>query len=127
MKEKRVFKTDKAAVTGGPYAQAIIHNDIIYVSGQGAVNPETNKIGIGDIAHETRLALENLSIILKEAGASLENVLTVTAYLLDMKDYDGFNSVYREYFKDNLPARTCIQAAKLPFDTRVEITASAYM
>jgi 2-iminobutanoate/2-iminopropanoate deaminase len=124
MEQKKVFQTDKAALTGGPYSQAIIHNGIIYVSGQGAVDPQTNQIKLGGVEEE---ALENLRIILQEAGSSLDKVLTITVYLLDIGEYGRFNEVYKKYFRENRPARTCIQAGSLPFNTRVEITATAYI
>ncbi|MGD2098504.1 MAG: Rid family detoxifying hydrolase [Desulfobacterales bacterium] len=127
MEAKKVFQTDKAAVTGGPYSQAIIHNGIIYVSGQGAVDPLTNEIKLGTVEEEAELGLKNLQIILEEAGSSLDKVLTVTVYLLDIEEYTRFNEVYKKYFKENRPARTCIQAGNLPFNTRVEITATAYI
>ena len=127
MEEKKVFQTDKAAVTGGPYSQAIIHNGIIYVSGMGAVEPQTNEITLGTMEEEAELALQNLRIVLEEAGSSLDKVLTVTVYLLDIEEYTRFNKVYTQYFKENRPARTCIQAGSLPFNTRVEITATAYI
>ena len=127
MEKKKVFQTDKAAVTGGPYSQAIMHNGIIYVSGQGAVDPQTNEIKPGSVEEEAELALENLRIILQEAGSSLAKVLTVTVYLLDIQEYGRFNEVYKKYFKEDRPARTCIQAGSLPFNTRVEITATAYI
>ena len=127
MEEKKVFQTDKAAVTGGPYSQAIIHNGIIYVAGQGAVDPQTNEIMPGTLEEEAGLALENLRIILEEAGSSLDKVLTITVYLLEIEEYARFNEVYKKYFKENRPARTCIQAGNLPFGTRVEITATAYI
>jgi 2-iminobutanoate/2-iminopropanoate deaminase len=127
VEEKRVFQTEKAAVTGGPYSQAIIHNGIIYVAGQGAVDPQTNEIKLGKVEEEAGLALENLRIILEEAGSSLDKVLTVTVYLLEIEEYACFNEVYKKYFKENRPARTCIQAGNLPFGTRVEITATAYV
>ena len=127
MEQKKVFQTDKAAVTGGPYSQAIVHNGIIYVSGQGAVDPQTNEIKLGSVEEEAELALENLRIILQEAGSSLDNVLTITVYLLDIAEYARFNEVYKKYFREKRPARTCIQAGSLPFNTRVEITATAYI
>jgi 2-iminobutanoate/2-iminopropanoate deaminase len=127
VEEKRVFQTEKAAVTAGPYSQAIIHNGIIYVAGQGAVDPQTNEIKLGKVEEEAGLALENLRIILEEAGSSLDKVLTVTVYLLEIEEYARFNEVYKKYFKENRPARTCIQAGNLPFGTRVEITATAYV
>lgn len=127
MEDKRVFHTDKAAVTGGPYSQAIIHNGIIYVSGMGAVDPQANEIKLGTVEEEAELAMENLRIILEEAGSSLDKVLTITVYLLDIQEYTRFNEVYKKYFKENHPARTCIQAGSLPFNTRVEITATAHI
>lgn len=127
MEERKAFQTDKAAVTGGPYSQAIIHNDIIYVSGMGAVDPVTNEIKLGTVEEEARLAMTNLRIILEEAGSSLEKMLTITVYLKDMKDYAAFNEIYKGFFTGDLPARTCIQAGDLPFKTSVEVTATAFI
>ena len=127
MEEKRAFETEKAAVTGGPYSQAIIHNGLMYLSGQGPIDPFTNQVIHGTIEQETELALENIRIILEEAGSSLNNVLQVSAYLLNMREYGRFNEVYRRYFPEDPPARTCIQVARLPFDIRVEIDAIAYI
>jgi 2-iminobutanoate/2-iminopropanoate deaminase len=121
MEEKHAFQTDKAAITGGPYSQAIIHNGLIYTSGQGAIDPKTNQISLGTIEEESKLTMENLRIILEEAGSSLDKVLKVTVHLLDMREYGRFNEVYKKFFQKNLPARTCVQAAKLPFGVRVEI------
>lgn len=125
MTEKMAFETNKAAVLGGPYSQAIIHNGIIYVSGQGPIDPNTNQLLTGSIEDETERSLENIRIILEEAGSSLSKVLHVTAYLLNMGEYARFNDVYRRYFEKNPPARSCIQAARLPFDIRIEIDAIA--
>ena len=125
MGEKKVFETDKAAVLGGPYSQATIHNGLIYLSGQGPIDPETNDVVPGTIEQETELTLENIRIILEEAGSSLSKVLQVTAYLLNMREYGRFNEVYRRYFPQDPPARTCIQAARLPFGIRIEIDAIA--
>jgi 2-iminobutanoate/2-iminopropanoate deaminase len=127
MKEKKAFQTDKAAVTGGPYSQAVIHNGIIYLSGTGAVDPQTNELKPGTIEEEAELAMTNLRIILEEAGSSLEKLLTVTVYLKHFEEYARFNEVYKRFFSGDLPARTCIQAADLPFGTRVEVTATAYI
>ena len=127
MTEKKAFETEKAAVPGGPYSQATIHNGIIYLSGQGPIDPKTNQVVPGTIEQETELALENIRIILEEAGSSLSKVLKVTAYLVNMKEYGRFNDVYRRYFPEDPPARSCIQAARLPFDIRVEIDAIAYI
>jgi len=123
--EKKVFETDKAAVLGGPYPQAVIHNGLIYLSGQGPIDPQTNEVILGTVEQEAQLTLENIRIILEEAGSSLDKVLQVTAYLINMREYGRFNEVYRRYFSQDPPARTCIQAARLPFGIRVEIDAIA--
>jgi len=125
MAEKKALETDKAAIPGGPYSQAIIYNGMIYLSGQGPIDPQTNQVVHGTIEQETELSIENIRIILEEAGSSLSKVLHITAYLLNMREYGRFNDVYRRYFPKAPPARTCIQAAKLPFDIRVEINAIA--
>ena len=127
MGEKKAFQTDRAAVLGGPYSQAVIHNGLIYLSGQGPIDPQTNELTLGTVEQEAQLTLENIRIILEEAGSSLDKVLQVTVFLLDMKEYGRFNEVYRRYFQKDLPARTCVQAGKLPFGIRVEIDAIAAM
>ncbi|NVL92665.1 MAG: hypothetical protein HWN71_06455 [Desulfobacterales bacterium] len=127
MADKKAFETEKAAVLGGPYSQAIIHNDLIFISGQGAIDPQTNEVMHGTIEKEAELSMENIRIILEEAGSSLDKVLQVTVYLLDMGEYNRFNEVYKRYFQGDLPARTCVQAARLPFGIRVEINAIAYI
>ncbi len=127
MAEKKAFETEKAAVLGGPYSQAIIHNGLIFISGQGAIDPQTNELMHGTIEKEAELSMENIRIILEEAGSSLDNILQVTVYLLDMGEYNRFNEVYKRYFQGDLPARTCVQAARLPFGIRVEIDAVAYI
>ena len=127
MSEKIAFQTDKAAILGGPYSQAIIHNGLIFLSGQGAVNPQTNQVIPGTIEEETALALENIRIIIEEAGSSINNLLQVKVYLADIREYGRFNEVYKRYFRKDLPARSCIQAGKLPFDMRVEIDAIGFI
>ena len=125
MAEKKALETNKAAVPGGPYSQAIIYNGIIYLSGQGPIDSQTNQVVHGTIEQETELSMENIRIILEEAGSSLSKVLQITAYLLNIREYGRFNEVYKRYFPKEPPARTCIQAARLPFDIRVQISAIA--
>jgi 2-iminobutanoate/2-iminopropanoate deaminase len=127
MGEKKCFQTEKAAVTGGPYSQAVILGDLIYISGQVAMDPVTNKTRPGTIEEESELALENIRIILREAGSSLERVLKITVFLADMEEYGRFNEVYKRYFQKDRPARTCIQAGGLPMGFRVEIDAIAVL
>ena len=127
MAEKKALETNKAAVPGGPYSQAIIYNGIIYLSGQGPIDSQTNQVVHGTIEQETELSMETIRIILEETGSSLSKVLQITAYLLNIREYGRFNEVYRRYFPKEPPARTCIQAARLPFDIRVQISAIAYI
>ncbi len=114
MTEKVSFHTDKAAELGGPYSQAIIYKDMIYLSGQGAVDPSTNQLTTGTIEKEARLALENIKIIMESAGSSLDNILQVSVYLTDIREYARFNDVYRKYFNDPMPARTCVEVKNYP-------------
>lgn len=125
MGERIAFETNKAAELGGPYSQAVIHNGLVYTSGQVAIDPATNEIVSGTIEEETGVAMENIRIILNEAGSSLEKVLQVTVYLTDIRDYGRCNEVYAGYFPKDPPARSCIQAGKIPFGLRVEISAIA--
>jgi 2-iminobutanoate/2-iminopropanoate deaminase len=123
MVNRQVFHSDKAPQAKGPYSQAIIHNEILYVSGQGPVEPATGSIVRGAIEEEARTTLNNLKTIIEEAGYTLEGVLKVTCYLSNMDDFARFNEVYSEYFRDAPPARTTIQAGRLPMDMKVEIDA----
>ncbi|MFC1938764.1 RidA family protein [Chloroflexota bacterium] len=121
--EKEVFNTSKAPQPKGPYSQAIIHNEILYVSGQGPVDAATGSIVRGNIEEEARVTINNLKSIIEEAGYVMNDVLKVTCYLSNMDDFDGFNNVYGEYFPDVPPARTTVQAGRLPMDIKVEIDA----
>ncbi|MDX2448050.1 MAG: Rid family detoxifying hydrolase [Desulfobacterales bacterium] len=127
MVEKVSFHTEKAAELGGPYSQAVIYKDMIYISGQGAVDPLTNQLKTGTIEKETKLALENIKIIMEAAGSSLDKILQVRVYLTDIREYARFNEVYRKYFKDPQPARTCVEVKKLPFGLRIEIDTVGYI
>jgi len=110
----------------GPYSPAVIFEGLVFVSGQGPMDPTTGEMAKSDIVEEFRLAVRNVRAVLEEAGSSLENVLKVTLYLADMGDFSSVNEVYKEYFGPTFPARTTIQAAKLPKDIKVEIDVIAY-
>ena len=127
MAGKVSFHTDKVAELGGPYSQAIIYKDMIYLSGQGAVDPLTNQLTTGTIETEARLALENVKIIMASAGSSLDKILQVNVYLTDIREYARFNDVYKDYFNDPMPARTCVEVKQLPFGLRIEIDAVGYI
>ncbi len=121
--KREVFRSRKAPLPKGPYSQAIIHNRVLYVSGQGPVDPTTRNLVQGTIEEEARATLDNLRTIIEEAGFTLEGVLKTTCYLSDMDDFSRFNKVYEEYFRNAPPARTTIQAGGLSRDIKVEIDA----
>ena len=118
---KEIIPTTKAPAPVGPYSPVVAFEKLIFVSGQGPLDTETNQLISGTVAEEARQTLENIKNILEDVGSSMQNVLKVTAYLGDMDDFFAFNEVYAEYFPSEPPARTCIQAGRLPFDIKVEI------
>ena len=123
MPGKKIFYTEKAPAPKGPYSQAVIHNGIMYVSGQIPIDSLTGLMVKGTIEEETETVLNNLKIIAEEAGGGLDNVLRISCYLADMEDFARFNRVYEKYFKTEPPARSTFQAARLPLDVQVEIDA----
>ncbi len=122
---RETVSTDKAPKAIGPYSQAVIWNGIAYLSGQIPLNPATNQMLEGDIAAQTERVLENLKAVLEACGASLQSVLKTTVFLKDMGDFPKMNEVYGRYFATNPPARSTVQAARLPRDVSVEIDAIA--
>lgn len=118
---KEIIPTDKAPAPVGPYSPVVGFRDLIFVSGQGPLNPETKTLVTGTVQEEARQTLENIKNILEDVGSSMENVLKANVYLGNMDDFFVFNEVYAEYFPSDPPARTCIQAGRLPFDIKVEI------
>jgi 2-iminobutanoate/2-iminopropanoate deaminase len=122
---KETVSTDHAPKAIGPYSQAVIHNGIAYLSGQIALDPATNQIIEGDVAAQTERVLQNLKAVLEACGASLDSVLKTTVFLKDMSDFPRMNEVYGRYFSAKPPARSTVQAARLPRDVSVEIDAIA--
>lgn len=121
---KRV-ETANAPAAIGPYSQGIIANGFVYTAGQIPLDPKTMEIVEGDIATQTKRVMESLKAILEQAGASLQTVVKTTVFLKSMDDFAAMNTVYAEYFGDHKPARSTVQAAKLPKDVNVEIEAVA--
>jgi 2-iminobutanoate/2-iminopropanoate deaminase len=122
---KQIVRTDSAPKPVGPYSQAVRTGNLVFVAGQGPLNPATGQRVSESIEAETRQVLENVKAILSAAGSSLDKVVKTTCYLADMNDFQAFNGVYAEYFPSEPPARTTIQAARLPMDIRVEVEAIA--
>lgn len=118
---RNAIVTDKAPKPVGPYSQAIIEGDFIFVAGQGPINPLTNTLELGDARSETQRVFENLRAILQAAGSSLADVIKCNVYLRDINDFAAMNEVYGTFFAAPFPARTTIQAGALPGGIAVEI------
>jgi 2-iminobutanoate/2-iminopropanoate deaminase len=111
----------------GPYSQAIRAGQFLFVSGQVPIDPVTGELVQGTIGDQARRALQNIGEILKAGGASFQHVVRTTVYLLDLADFPAMNEVYGTFFTTPQPARSTIQAAKLPRDARIEIDVIAYL
>jgi len=122
---KKTVSTEKAPKAIGPYSQAILSNGVAFLSGQIPLDPATNQLVEGDIAVQTERVLLNLKAVLEASGASLESVVKTTVFLKDMGDFPKMNEVYGRFFASNPPARSTVQAARLPRDVSVEIDAIA--
>ena len=118
---RRAVSTTKAPRAIGAYSQAIRSDGLIFCSGQVALDSATGELVGESVADQTRRCMENLSAVLEAAGAGLESVVKVNAYLTDMNDFAEFNEVYGEFFSDEPPARAAIGVAGLPKGARVEI------
>ena len=118
-------KTDKAPIPGGHYSQAIVHNGLVYVSGQLPVDPKTGEKVTGAIEEQTRLVLQNLSAILEASGSSLSQVLKVTVYISDISLWGQVNEVYADVFGDHRPARAIVPTRDLHFGFKIEVDAVA--
>lgn len=118
---KEIIATDKGPKAIGPYSQAVKAGGFIFTAGQVAFDPATNQLVPGGIAEQTARVLENLKAIVQAAGSSLDRAVKATVYLKDMNEFAAMNEVYARYFPVNPPARSTVEAARLPRDVRVEI------
>ena len=118
---RQTFSTESAPKAIGPYSQVVVHGGVAYLSGQIPLDPATGKVVEGDIAAQTERVLENLKAVLEASGASLASVLKTTVFLRDMADFPTMNEIYGRYFSSQPPARSTVQAARLPRDVSVEI------
>lgn len=118
---KQTISSGKAPKAIGPYSQAVVYGGMAYLSGQIAIDPASNNLIEGGVAAQTGRVLENLKAVLEACGSSLDLVLKTTVFLKDMADFQAMNEVYGRYFSNNPPARSTVQAAKLPRDVSVEI------
>lgn len=118
---KRVIKTNKAPLAIGPYSQAVEVNNMLFISGQIPIDPQTGKIVQGGIKEQTEQVLRNIEEILKAAGYTFSDVVKSTVFLKDLNDFAQMNEIYARFYSKNPPARAAFQVAKLPLDVLVEI------
>jgi 2-iminobutanoate/2-iminopropanoate deaminase len=117
----REISTENAPASIGPYSQAIEAYGFLFVSGQGAAEPETREVVSNEIGEQTEQMFENISAILETVGASIDDVVKATVFLTGMDNYDIVNKIYAEYLNEPFPARSAVQVSDLPIDIGVEI------
>jgi 2-iminobutanoate/2-iminopropanoate deaminase len=124
---KEIVATDGAPKAVGPYSQAVKAGEWLFLSGQIPIDPATNQLALGTIEQQTELVLKNAERILEAAGASLAHVVKVTIFLANMEDYPRVNAMYARFFPYDPPARSAVQAARLPKDVGIEIEMAAFL
>lgn len=125
---KQIIRTSQAPAPIGPYTQAVRINDLLFASGQIAIDPATGRMVQSSLEEETRRVMENIRAILREAGTDFPNVVKTSIFLTDIDDFALVNRIYGEYFDDpTAPARECVQVAALPKGARVEISVTAHL
>lgn len=122
---KQIISTPTAPAAIGPYSQAVTANGFLFLSGQIPLNPATAQLIEGGVAEQTERVLENIKAVLEASGSSLEQVVKTTVFLKDLGDFAKMNEVYARYFPNQAPARSTVEAARLPRDVQVEIDAIA--
>ncbi|MFK5981975.1 MAG: RidA family protein [Flavobacteriaceae bacterium] len=123
---KKIINTSKAPAPIGPYSQAVLKGGLLFTSGQIAIDPSTGELRTENIKVETKLVMDNLKAVLKEADMSFENVIKATIFISDMNDFSQINEVYGSYFNEkNAPARETVQVSVLPKNVNVEISVIA--
>ena len=120
---REIISTDRAPGAIGPYSQAIRCGNLLFVSGQISLDPQSGEVVGEDIEVQTERVLENLKGIIEASDMELKHVLKCTCFLKNMEDFTTFNSLYSEYFSDILPARETVEVSRLPKDVLVEISA----
>lgn len=119
---KKIIHSVSAPAPIGPYSQAVLANNMLFISGQIAIDPKTQEYAPASVEIEALQVMENLKTILKEAGLAFENVVKTSIFLADMNDFSIVNSVYGRYFNSEFPARETVQVSVLPKNCKVEIS-----
>lgn len=122
---QKVISTDKAPSAIGPYSQAIEINGMVYTSGVIPVDPATGVIGDG-VEVQAEQAFKNLCNLVEASGAKVENIVKTTVFIKEMNDFGKINEIYKKYFKEPFPARSCVEVARLPKDVLLEVEAIAF-
>ena len=120
--EKKIFNTQNAPAPIGPYNQAILVNNTLYISGQICLDPQTGQLRNKDLAEETHQVMQNLKAILAEAGMTFSNVVKTTIFITDMNQFGRINEIYGNYFAGDFPARETVQVSALPKEVSIEIS-----
>lgn len=125
---KQIIQTDKAPKAVGPYSQAVAIpcKELMFCAGQVPLDPTTQKMVEGDVAAQTKQALENVKGLLESSGTRLEHVVKATVFLTSMSDFAAMNEVYKQYFHTDPPARSAVAVKELPLGAKVEIEVIAY-
>jgi len=122
---KTIINTNNAPAPIGPYSQAVAAGNLIFLSGQIALNPATGELVLDDIKTETKQVMENIKAVLTEAGVDFSSILKTTIFLKDMGNFPLVNEVYGSYFTDQFPARETVEVSGLPKNVNVEISVTA--
>jgi 2-iminobutanoate/2-iminopropanoate deaminase len=122
---KQIIRTPFAPAPIGPYSQAVFADNILFVSGQIAIDPKTDQLVLTDITAETHQVMQNIKAILTAAGVDFSNIIKTTIFLQDMGSFATVNEIYGSYFTKDYPARETVQVAKLPKNVNVEISVTA--
>ncbi len=120
---RKIIKTNESPKAIGSYSQGIIHNGLVFTSGQICINPKTGKLVNDSFKDEVRQVLENLKGVVTHGGSNLEKIAKLTVFITDLSLFSELNDVFNEYFPENPPARSTIEVSALPMDVRVEIEA----
>lgn len=124
---KKIIHTSDAPEAIGPYSQAVVHNEVVYCSGQIGLNPETNEFIGEDVESQARQVMKNLEAVLEEAGSGFDQVIKCSIFLDDMGNFGTVNEIYGSYFDDEPPARETVAVKTLPKNCKVEIGCTAYI
>ncbi len=122
---KTIISTPKAPAAIGPYSQAVLVNGMLFTSGVIPIDPETNTLVEGDVTVQARQAIGNLKNLIEASGSSMDKVVKTTVFIKDMNDFGKINDIYKDFFTNDFPARSCVEVARLPKDVLIEIEAIA--